>query len=238
MLTFARNVIQRVRTHGLGRSAVYALARLDDAVWLRRRGIRAAYRATEVYVQTRDLGYQDPNWFYHEPTPSCYTFRAAMRRFVRPTRNDVFLDYGSGLGRVVLMAAAFPLRKVIGVEYSAQLCRDAERILAPVRPRLRCPQVELVQADAGAYQPPDDATIFYFFNPFGGETLEKALANLRGSLRRAPRKITVLSYNPVRFEKAVAACPWLVKRGELRFPSLTPCPTVIYEHQPGATADV
>lgn len=34
---------------------------------------------------------------------------------------EVFLDYGSGKGRALIMAAQYPFRRILGVEFSPQL---------------------------------------------------------------------------------------------------------------------
>lgn len=60
----------------------------------------------------------------------------SLRRILLPrevTDHDVFVDFGSGMGRVVLQAARYPFRKVIGVEISETLHSIArERLLQSV----------------------------------------------------------------------------------------------------------
>jgi hypothetical protein len=115
---------------------------------------------------------------------------------VQPGR-DVFIDIGSGLGRVVFQAAAsLPLKRAIGVEFSPSLHVRAQTNLALALPRLRCKQVSLHQADARRYEIPDDATIIFFFMPFGPQILGPVLDNIRQSLRRAPRELTILYAYP------------------------------------------
>ena len=40
--------------------------------------------------------------------------------------NDVLLDFGSGMGRALCLAATYPFRSVIGVEMSPELCASCE----------------------------------------------------------------------------------------------------------------
>ncbi len=115
---------------------------------------------------------------------------------VRPGR-DVFIDIGSGLGRVVFQAAAsLPLKRAIGVEFSPGLHARAKANLARALPRLRCKQVALYQADARHFPIPDDVTIVFFFMPFGPQILGPALDHIRESVRRAPRELTILYTYP------------------------------------------
>jgi hypothetical protein len=110
---------------------------------------------------------------------------------------DVFIDIGSGLGRVVFQAAAsLPLKRAIGVEFSPGLHARAKVNLANALPRLRCKQVTLHEGDARHYRIPDDATIVYFFMPFGPQILGPVLDNIRQSLQRVPRDLTILYAYP------------------------------------------
>ena len=65
--------------------------------------------------------------------------------------DDVFLDLGSGKGRVVLEAARRPFRRVIGVEISPELNAIAARNLEASRRRLRAQDVRFITADANAH---------------------------------------------------------------------------------------
>src|ERR1700680_3118745 len=64
----------------------------------------------------------------HDYFPTSFvTFRRAMATVQIRTGQDVFVDYGSGMGRVLLMAARYPFRRVIGVEISAVLNEIARK---------------------------------------------------------------------------------------------------------------
>jgi tRNA1(Val) A37 N6-methylase TrmN6 len=92
--------------------------------------------------------------------------RAVLPRAqVSPT--DVFVDIGSGKGRILLEAATrYRFRRIIGVELLPALTATAARNHRTTRRRLRTPEVELVTGDAREWVPPDDLTIAYMVNPF------------------------------------------------------------------------
>ena len=48
-----------------------------------------------------------------------------------------FIDYGSGRGRVTVVASRYPFRRVIGIELSDILHREAQENLRSTRPRSR-----------------------------------------------------------------------------------------------------
>jgi SAM-dependent methyltransferase len=121
-----------------------------------------------------------------------------LRRILRPAEvsgDDVFLDLGSGKGRMILLAARYRFRRVIGVEIAEPLMAVARRNAASCRLRRRCGGIELVNADVLHYQIPDDVSVVYMFNPFGGAVFDIAVAQLIASVDRRPRRVRVIYRN-------------------------------------------
>ncbi|HEX3147671.1 MAG TPA: class I SAM-dependent methyltransferase [Gemmataceae bacterium] len=145
------------------------------------------------------------------PTSSA-TFRYAMAKVRLKTDQEVFLDYGSGMGRVVLMAARYPFRRVIGVEISAVLNEVARKNLDRLAGRRRCDCVELWTSDAARFPVPDDVSVIFLYNPFHGDVLRQVLSNIRTSLDRLPRRIVMIFNNPVHFQKCAAEYDWIVEK--------------------------
>ena len=88
-----------------------------------------------------------------------------------------FIDVGSGKGRVLFVAAEYPFRKVIGVEFSNALHDDAVANLKRYKHSgRRCADIEPVLADARDFEFPNDNLVIYLFNPFGPEVMERMLA--------------------------------------------------------------
>jgi predicted RNA methylase len=111
--------------------------------------------------------------------------------------DDVFVDFGSGKGRIVLQAAlAYPFRTVYGVELSPSLHAVAERNVAAVRHRFRCADVHLLQGDARSVELPDTVTVAYFYNPFRGAVFEAVVHRLLASVDRNPRRLRIVYGNP------------------------------------------
>jgi hypothetical protein len=221
--------VSLVMAKGVVGSGQYAWYRLQDEYRLWRLGIREAMRQTLVNLSDEQLGYCQTSCHAHDPSESFYAFREAMRRFVRPGPSDVLLDYGSGMGRVLLMAATFPFRRIIGVEYSEGLNRAASRIIGSVECRLRCKDVSLVTANAAEYVLPHDVTVLYFFNPFGGDILTRVCQRIRDSIREAPRAIKIVYYTHGHFERLITNCGWITKRGELFLPAVCRYKIGLYE---------
>lgn len=171
-----------------------------------KRGVRAVRRAVSAAVIDRLLNVDTA-----EPVdlaelgldaPDRVDYEAGgwrdLRRVLRPTEvlpGEVFLDLGSGKGRMVLSAARFPFRRIIGVELSNDLTAIARRNVATCRLRPRGVDIELVTADVLAYRIPDEVSVVYMFNPFLGATVESVIAQLIGSVDRRPRAVRVILRN-------------------------------------------
>jgi SAM-dependent methyltransferase len=126
---------------------------------------------------------------------------AAFRALLSPLRallhDLVFVDLGSGKGRAVLMASELPFRRIIGVEFSADLHAIARTNLALHPPAARrCRSIDLLHMDAVDFEPPPDPTVFYLFHPFGPAVLRRVLENIDASLRRWPRDLYLVYLNP------------------------------------------
>jgi SAM-dependent methyltransferase len=114
-------------------------------------------------------------------------------------RDGVLVDYGCGMGRALLFASARPLKRMIGVELSPSLCAAARKNLERLYRKTRRaePSWSIVNADARVFAVPDDANLFYFFNPFDGAILGQVIDNIIKSVRSVPRRCTVIYANPV-----------------------------------------
>lgn len=107
-----------------------------------------------------------------------------------------FIDIGCGKGRVVLMAAMQPFKRVIGLDFSPELVAHAQDNVRRFQGPIRAGSLELVVEDAGAFEFPDGDLLVYMFDPFGPPVIEKMLANLTAAQRREPRKILFVYYSP------------------------------------------
>jgi SAM-dependent methyltransferase len=207
MTSRSKQVSTMIRSEGLLRTCSHALGYLlelaSDTVQDFRLGIRTTRRESPTA-----LGIDNP--CSEKYAPSDYrSLRAVLRELELHAGRDAFLDYGSGKGRVLIMAAGMPFRRVVGIELSADLNRLAQRNLRRARRHLRCSQIEILQADAASFEVPDDITVAYFYSPFTGETLRGALDQLHASWRRRPRQLRILFKDPADFEREVAGHGWL-----------------------------
>jgi precorrin-6B methylase 2 len=178
-----------------------AAARLLDLI----RGIETSRRISAEqlgFVGTERINYRPTGWRSLKP----------VFRRIPTSAEDVFVDFGSGKGRVVLEAARHPFRRVIGVEISPELHEIAKQNLQRSRQLRRCPTIELVNSDALEYPIPDDVTVAYFFNPFRGRTFDSVTRRLAESVERTPRRVTIVYMNPLEEQTLLEAGARLVEQ--------------------------
>lgn len=115
---------------------------------------------------------------HYEPTPVDEA-EALLDALPLPPARTTFVDLGSGMGRVVLLAAERPYRQVIGVEISPALHEVAKenRDRYP-RERLRSHDIRLVRADAATFTFPRGDLAVYLYNPFRAPVMEAVVARL------------------------------------------------------------
>ena len=104
-----------------------------------------------------------------------------------PIRHDEFtlIDIGSGKGRVLLIAAQLPFRRIIGVEFASELHDIAVSNVLRVRPDDR--RLELVCQDVTDYDFPDEPLVLYFYGPFLAPIMRVVMDHVSQSLRASPR---------------------------------------------------
>jgi hypothetical protein len=179
------------------RHARWELGRAVDALLERRHGVETARHDT-----LEEIGVDASAGRWHHPSDWVSVRRAIAG--LDPGPEDVFADFGSGRGRAVLVAAGFPFKRVIGVELSDRLTDVAQENVRRYRGPRACGAVELVTANALAYEIPDDLTVAYLYAPFDGEVFDGWLANVLASLDRRPRTFRVVYNYPNEHNRLMA----------------------------------
>jgi SAM-dependent methyltransferase len=146
-----------------------------------------------------DLEIPSRNWIYGtdyiaiEPE----RFHELLSQLKISFEDFVFVDFGSGKGRALLLAAEFPFKRIVGVEFAPELHAIAQRnIRSYENPKQRCSNIESICMDFSEYELPDEPCVLYFFDPCEGSVLAKTLENIRSSLERRPRTIYLLYVAP------------------------------------------
>jgi precorrin-6B methylase 2 len=185
-----RQAIKDVRHNSAWQMVQVALAVIEDQAFDWRYGVD-----TRGITPLKDLAIDShhvAHGVHYAPTRVRY-FRTVLRALPIP-RDSVFVDIGSGKGRMLLLAAQSGcFRKVVGVEFSAELCRTAGQNIR--RFQRHCAgnvTFEVVHADAADYDVQPDQNVFFMFNPFGPVVMRQVVERIGQSLEERPRLIWVI----------------------------------------------
>jgi SAM-dependent methyltransferase len=124
-------------------------------------------------------------------------FLDVMRQLPIRYEQSIFVDFGSGKGRAVLLASEFPFMKIIGIELSPHLCAIAKANRQSYRSATqKCTAIEFVCIDAAHYDIPPQPAVLFLYNPFHGDVMKQLADKLRKSLQDLPRTAFVVYFNP------------------------------------------
>ena len=157
---------------------------------------------TEGIVELPQLGIDKDVGSRQESTPLNHISK--IMRTLEMTPNDVFIDMGSGKGRIMLAAGRYPFKGIIGVDVSDELNKICARNIQKMKSRLRCKDFVNITSNVIDYSIPDDATFVFFFNPFKLDVMNAVINRVKESVNLYHRLVTIIWYNPkyeIEFER-------------------------------------
>lgn len=154
---------------------------------------------TSTRVHPTDLKIDSPNWIFaagYWPTSTEIIHEALSSLPIR-CEDFVFVDFGSGKGRVLLQASDLPFRRIIGVEFSSELHNIAvSNIGRYTSDSQACREIESVCMDFTQFEIPREPLVAFLYNP-SSEAITAALANnILQSLIENPRELWVIYVTP------------------------------------------
>jgi SAM-dependent methyltransferase len=137
---------------------------------------------------------------YHPVNP--LVLQRCLDTLQRMHRNDAwratFVDFGCGAGRALIIAARHRFQRVLGIECASGLVEACERNLRTSWRRFDlCAERVVHCSDATAYDPPDDSTVWLWFNPFDAVSARRVAERMIESLRRRPRAAYLVYAHPL-----------------------------------------
>ena len=114
-----------------------------------------------------------------------FVVRALIAAEVGP--DDVFIDIGSGMGKVTTLARVLTGARVRGIEYVGALVDLAPRVDG----------VEYVHGDA-RQAPLDDGTVFFLYAPFTGALRREVFARLHAVAKRRGIAVCAMAFDAER----------------------------------------
>ena len=119
--------------------------------------------------------------------------------------NNNILDFGSGKGRIMVVAAHYSFKNISGIDFSEPLCREAEYNIEKTKLLFPETNFKIICSDAANYKIENDPNVFFLFNPFDEVVMLQVVKNILSSLKQNPRKVYVVYVNPLHKEIFLSA---------------------------------
>ncbi len=185
------------------------------------RGLDFTMRDKSVINQEKGFhGYNKTNENHLRDIFSCLPFEEGLS----------LIDIGCGKGAVLKEGIKYSFKKLGGIEVSEELVTIAKKNFE----RLHiADKVECLLADATNYQGYDQYNVFYFYNPFGKEILEKVLDKIESGIQKKKTEkqgmtYYLIYYHPL-YPEVVEKYQWKLKKELLD--KLRQYKTYIYERK-------
>ena len=125
-------------------------------------------------------------------------FRSIIECLVPEPRDYRFVDIGSGKGKALVLAATYPFKEVVGVEFEKRLHDIAKTNIATATENLdlQCANVRSIHADARKFDAYSNNTVLFVFNPFVGPTMEQYVRTLTAKIQQNGHEIILAYLNP------------------------------------------
>jgi hypothetical protein len=131
---------------------------------------------------------------WYEPM-SIKIFKQIMNHLTINFNKFQFIDFGSGKGRVLLLASLYGFNKIIGIEFARELHNIAINNIEVYESRTNKPsKICTLHEDATTFDIPNQQLVVFFYSPFGGNVLEQVLKNIVTSFVSNPRQIILIFY--------------------------------------------
>ena len=197
--------------------------RMHDVLWDIKLGIntRKVVSRTDCISQNKDA---------IKCCPSPYFRLHQVFNRISIDEEDVFADYGCGVGRVVCTAGRLSFTKVYGIELYPDIAIIAKKNAQQVRGSKAI--IEIIEGDVLNFDC-KDVTVFFFYDPFGARTMHGVLTLIHDTLLKNPRHIQLVYYGSLpTWETLLDSTSWLQKRTDLSIRKLTRGRDLVrfYEH--------
>jgi len=153
----------------------------------------------ELHIKTQEMQRDGKDTYYfHKYEPTSYEVLEALVQELSISRDDGFVDYGCGMGRLNFYVHHFFHCRSVGVELNEQYYNDAIKNLNSYsRHHKHATQdISFYHLKAEEYEVRKEDTVFYFFNPFSSEIFRKVIAKIQRSLEDNFRHVSIILYYP------------------------------------------
>ena len=116
-----------------------------------------------------------------------YLLETLFTYFRQVSNADSLVDLGCGKGRVLVVAAHFGFTNITGIDFATELCEEASENIKKVHQNFQGVKWNVINDSAEQHNISHNDSVFFMFNPFTEEIVDKFLEKLERSCRLFPR---------------------------------------------------
>lgn len=154
-------------------------------------------RCIEIYYEaklhSKTNGYMVLNnrYGYSNYEPTSYIMMKKLFGRYPFSNKDHLVDFGCGLGRVIIFSSYMKCPKVTGIENDEKMYTNALKNINNFNKN----NINLVKISAEKFTMPNNANKFFFFDPFNLKYFIRVINNIINSLRENFREIYIFLYD-------------------------------------------
>lgn len=107
------------------------------------------------------------------------------------------VDFGSGKGRIMVVAAHYGFQQITGIDFAPALCNAGRKNIGNIKLNFPNVNFNIICEDAVNYIVGNNDNVFFFFNPFDEKIMLLVVKNILKSFKENPREIYVIYINPM-----------------------------------------
>jgi predicted RNA methylase len=147
-------------------------------------------------IETMRIKYSDDEHNFHYQGASYLVLLELFRKLPDYLKEKNFIDFGSGKGRALFCAEFLGFNKLIGVELDRELVEAANENLKLYTQKRMESSFNFVCENVLDFSIPDHTGVFYFFNPFSEQIMNKVIEAIDSYQLRTKEEIFIIYVNP------------------------------------------
>jgi SAM-dependent methyltransferase len=132
-------------------------------------------------IKTAKLQKSESDEFFHYQGASYLVLFKIFDEIKKDTTNFEFIDIGCGKGRAVFVAEYAGYNQLKGIELRKELVEEAMKNLGLYKFKRPESTIEFICENALEYSYQDIPTVYFFFNPFNEDVMDKVLSRILAS---------------------------------------------------------
>lgn len=129
-------------------------------------------------ITTSSIKKSDSEEFFHYQGAGYLVLHSVFKEISSKTKTFDFVDIGCGKGRPVFVAESYGYNNLTGIELDKELVEAANENLKRYLLKRKESFIKFINVNALEYNYKNTNTVYFLFNPFNKEVLEKVLARI------------------------------------------------------------